>query len=639
MLDRWMMGVAVMAALGWTGCALAEDPPAGAVVVQAEDPPPQSTHTVVEDDQAMGGAAVTSDRAWEPVFRCGLPEAVRQAPRVRVMVRRRGGPVQLKADTESGQQQLDWVWGTPDSYAWSTIGTYGREQLGEGLTLIRAGDNQPAAVVDAVALVPLPPEAPPEAPEAGDVAEEQALPPGRGGESAGRAGAGAGGSGRPAQDVQVHVDWGASAGRITPMHWGVNDYEVTFPRKAADRVLNYYLRQLDPGLVRVHHAGLADNWTDAQARDWDRQRIAAGLEAVDGFGDAAIILTVPRLPGWLLEEDRDELTGEALAEAVALMAELPGLVREVVGDERVIYYEFFNEQDKHWDDAGEYDRTVQRWADVAAGLAPRFADDPQTLIGGPALTWPNPDWVEPWLTANAGAAQFVSWHNYASGSPETSTSALMERLDTLEDHAAYILERVAEHAGPDTPTFLNEFNLQWVWQPFEARHSDHVAAVWQPAVVTRMARLGVTGLAMWHLKGNAYGLIAGDGRIRPAGRAYLLGRHEVVGDLAGVRVSPERELEATAVTRADGTRAVLLLNTGQRPVRLTDAAGLIESVAGPGGEVHVVGLDAQGQHEMRVAGDEPVVLPGVSLMLLTAERPSRALLPPEVPVVVESHQF
>jgi hypothetical protein len=210
---------------------------------------------------------------------------------------------------------------------------------------------------------------------------------------------------------------------------------------------------------------------------------------------------------------------------------------------------------------------------------------------------------------------FVSWHNYASGSIYDSNEHVLNRTDALADQARYIKGAVAKAtAGRKVECFLDEYNIKWVWEPMERRHGNNVGAVFQACVLRRLGLLGLDGVTVWDSRGGAYGLF--DDGVRLTGRLYQLGSRCLVGAMADVSVQGDKDIELIAVQRADGIRSVLLINRANHTVIAKGAAKLGVSAATP----TMVRIASDGlslpQWKQELVGYE-LRLPGYSVTLVT----------------------
>lgn len=100
------------------------------------------------DAACFGGAAVTSDRAWEPLLH--MPAPPTDFDPVSLWVRHRHGPLQPKAVRGDQQVDLAWHWPSPTEWTWSRLGTWPRADVAEGVVVIRGNVNAAAeSAIDA----------------------------------------------------------------------------------------------------------------------------------------------------------------------------------------------------------------------------------------------------------------------------------------------------------------------------------------------------------------------------------------------------------------------------------------------------------------------------------------------------------
>ncbi len=616
------------------------DAPAG-TLIEAEDPAPASTSRVVEDAEASGGKAVTSDKDWEPIFMHTLGEGTPE--RVTVHVRQKGGPVILKAVMEGGKQkELKSSFKKPAEYTWFNLGTYGREELGRSIRIIRgSGDRQPT--VDAVVLSPAGGGGGAGAaePQNADMPQD-AGDAGITGDAAG-AGSSMSGSGaippyRPAADAgtvdaAVEVDWSVERGQITGEHWGIALYHPVDGKADDDRAYLDFMVWARPGLVRLHRADQGRLWMNRDKASfddgkptWDVATIRRALAPVQAMRDRGVdvelMLCHGYWPTWfskgkLIDADRFE-------QAAAITRELVEAVAET--GVRVEHWELLNEAEQAYEKIDRLGEMFELFNVMAGAIR---GADPQASVGGPAFSWANPIWVEPFLDACGEEIDFITWHNYAGGKPTVPNATLLNQVNKIVGHAAYVRRALMERGLDDVQTYLTEVNAQWTWKPFERRHANNVGAVFLASMVTRLADWGVTGITMWQDKGDAYGLIDGDDRMRATGQLYTLSRWmvgtraEVVVDGDAVGGDGWLGIQVIPIVRADGGRSLVLINPLEVAVRL-DASPESRS-----GLTTLMRIDADGllvEVLPPAVGPGPAVeLPGWSVTVLTDRQPGLAL--------------
>ncbi len=595
------------------------------VLLEAESNLPKSTVQVVGSAGASGGKAVTSDKEWEPMFEVATPK---EGDGLEIHVRHKGGPLQLKAVVGGQQKELQWIWDQPNDWKWSSFGKFTREQLGSSLLIIRGGKMEQNPMIDCV-VIGAPGPAP--APGAGAAAATPTQP----------VPAAAAGNAINVPDAVVNqltatpsytadnvsppvaivlsVDWGKPVAPITLLHWGVNDYDISEPERAMNAGFNAFMQKLQPAFIRIHHAGLSDRWTDAATRKWDVAKIKQAFAATaDGYGDAQIMINIPKWPQWF--HDGPTLPGDKEAEFTAFCGELARIMKEEVG-RKVQWWEVLNELDNSYE---KENRLGDLWRlQNRIKLAIRQAD-PQAKVGGPAMTWPKPSWVESYLKASVSQIDFMTWHNYASGNASDPNAQVLAKPDTMRDHAQTVLDGLARHAPQrKVETYLTEFNVSWSWQTRDPRMVNHLGAVFDALVVKRLAELGVSGIAKWHVKDGIYGMLGPENQLRPAGVLYLWSRPLLTGTMVTSQSDFADHVEALAVQRDDGSRSLLLMN--KTPRRATLVAGDAVELLGVSGDTNISGRIID---ESTITTGKAVVispnpptglltLPGYSVTLLT----------------------
>ncbi len=588
------------------------DAPKG-TLIEAENGLPKSTCTVVEDETASGGKAVTSDKDYEPIFTHAAPTEFGEDGKVTIWVRYKGGPLNLKASIDGKQKELGWLWGKPKEYQWAKFGRFGKGELGTELTIIRGNKEQPTldTVVFATDAKAKPGKAavageqeaatPPEPDNAqNQTAKGETLPPFEPDAKA------------PAGSVLIAVNWDQPIGPITARHWGVNDYEILKPAKAGDPEFLAFLQSIKPGLIRIHDANLADDWSDEAAKGWNVEKIKAGFAAIKpGHGDAQLMLNIPRMPKWFAAtlaegDDRD-------AKAAQLIGELARIIRDEAGV-KITYWEVLNEQEAGYEKRealGDY------WKLINAIATEIKRVDPTAKVGGPALTWAKPQWVHGYLETCGQNVDFISYHNYGIGKPTEGNDKVFAAIDTIEKHARFVRDAVRVHGLEDRlEIFCTEFNVEWTWTPFERRHANNIGALFQASVVKRLAEAGLSGMAVWHVKGNAYGLIDDKDTLRASGQLYRWGGSYLTGAMMRT-TSLNDQVELLAVQRADGARSLLVLNRADHAMALS-APGPLLGDAPEGQAWRVLRITAAGGEVAAIASTTKILqAPGYSMTIVT----------------------
>ena len=621
LLKKSVPVVCIGAATAWLAAGLslahAEDAPPG-ILIEAEDLEGASTYAkVIEIAEASAGRAVTSHEDWHPLFRHQL-EPGDLPERVTVYVRRQHGPIQLKARVAGRTDELKWDWDKPREWTWTSLGTYDRAALGERIEIIRGRGGQ-APVIDAVVLA-----------DGGAAAGGNAQAPDpnlNAPENAGDVGitgvAAAGALGLPPElpdpalpaiRASVTIDWSTFQGQITSRHWGVAAYNMVEAREANDPGYVSFLRTLQPGLVRVHHAGMPDKWSNRATRSWDVEAMRNSLAPMAQLPDAQLMVTFCGWPSWFSKSKA--VDPEQYDEAEQLVRAWVRAVREAA-PVPVSHIEIFNEFDNTWEKSG---RTDELWPFFIRMVNAAREEASGAKVGGPSLTWAKPQWIRGILDAGGDQIDFISWHGYAGGEPTSPNDAVLARVEDFVDQANYVNTEISARGLDHIETFFNEYNVQWTWQPYERRHANAIGAVLQAGVVAGLARQNITGLAVWHAKGNAYGLIDQDNNLRATGQMFLLGRHHLTGQIAAVTpLGDNHPFVVLPVSDAAGQRSVLLVNRGEAALILPDASSLLgrSEPGSPAATVHRI--DAEGWTTLTVVDAVPHRLPGWSVTIITEQ--------------------
>ena len=614
------------------GKADAEVGAPGDTVVEAEASPPGGSGKVVNDAAASGGRAVQSDGAYQPVFRSDALAGL--SGRVTVWARYKGGPVQLKTVAGGGQTERDWSWATPEDFAWHRLGTYDAADLGESILIIRGESAGPTAV-DAVCYSVA--DAGADAGAAPNKPRVAEVPQGAG--DAGITGAAASGASAlpperhdpsvAAVDADLSIDWDAAAGTLGRDLWGVSLFRLVKPAESADPAYAAWLAELRPSFVRIHSAEMTGLWWDDEADAWDVEAIRACFAPHRGWLDSGGVKVMLCAPydwpasvrgeaenGKYLPPDRYDAGMEHLRQLVSIVVDDLGVP--------VTHWELTNEWDNAYEQAGKIDELwplVGRMAGVVRSAAPGVE------VGGPALTWPKPAWVDGFLDGAGADVAFVSWHGYGTGEPTTPNDALFARAPALAEHAADVRRAMESRGLGGLGTYLTEFNVQWTWRPYERRHANSVGAAFLASVIGDAARAGLDGAAMWHAMGDAYGLVDSAGRRRATGQLYLWANRYAHGRLAAATVSGLSPAEGTAglvalpVALDGGGRTVLLANQTAGTVRLgrsaADLLGSPDSASPDPASLRVLRVTADGASVESPSPGEPLDVPGYSVAFVT----------------------
>ncbi len=582
--------------LSLTGLLLAvETPPAG-ILIEAESPKPAGDSRIVTDPNASGGKAVTGSKDGEVVFQADVPKG---PPEMTIWIRHRGGAIGLRTVKGNQSSGLVWIYYRPKKWAWSNAGRYFKEILGEKLLLIRNIDSDKLdPEVDCVVFSPDPTAKP-----TGDVTiYPQGLPPTQPEENV-----------EPIK-VDVKVDWNKIIGKMPPMIWGVADYEIMTPELAADKGFNAYLKSIHPPLIRIHCGYQPEYWIDSKTRTWNVQRIKAGFDAATGFQGAKIMMNITGWPEWMDPAKKGVLTPENEDAFVKLCAEFVRVMRDQV-KHRIDYWEFPNEKQTTYEDAGKLDDFWRLINKIAVAIK---KEDPTCKVGGAAFNWNRPEWVKGLVEHCGRNIDFVSWHNYAVGDIYVPTDEIFRRINDLARHARDTQILLNHYYPKKYETFITEYNINWAtnWEP---RQGSGIAAVFDACLLKRWALEGITGVAVWHVKNGTYGLIDidwhGNGRnnaIKPGGYLYQWAMPYLVGKIAETRISNEVNLDCLPIVTPNG-KSLLLMNKSIGPVLIPGGGKLLSAEKQ---SLRVLRINNKGLSSLKELPAD-IILPGYSVTLMT----------------------
>jgi len=375
--------------------------------------------------------------------------------------------------------------------------------------------------------------------------------------------------------TNLTIDWEQEEYQILASHWGVNDYEMVTPHLISQKELQDYSRELNPSVVRLHHALIADSFTIGNTPKWDVDRIKTCFyEARKAFPEAKFMVNpIAHFPSFL-ENNNEVLTEDGEARIINMFVEFVKLMKEL--NVPVHSIEVFNEKDNAYEAANHIPQYWRLFNKVVNAIK---AENPDVKIAGPALTWPKELWVESFLDSCGHHTDYLTWHGYYSGTPETPTpDVLYSGVDHIDSLAGYVNRAIKAHGFDHMKSCLTEYNVQWTWEPFEIRHANTIGAIYQSMIVDRMAKNELDAVMVWHLKGFSYGLINNENKVRSTGQLYLWGRHY----LTGTKVESfceDPNLQILAVNGVENQHAILIANRGNFQKMVPSADQLLQSKA------------------------------------------------------------
>lgn len=386
-------------------------------------------------------------------------------------------------------------------------------------------------------------------------------------------------------NVNASVNWNSPKGTISAMHWGYNDYAAK-TQYTLDKPYSDFENKVNPGIVRIHQAGLVHEWTNATKQCWDTLKIKTCLyNATKGYPNAKVLLCFSDWPAFIsAQEATVPLDKEQALEDY--FAQLPSIIKKI--GQHIDYYEFLNENDESYANG----IGIDKYALLIKRLSVRFKAeiaklnlDYQPKVGGGAIRWPNSAWYEPIINLAGKDMDFFSWHHYATGpvasgvSEEKRNNDLFTNLDWMAGSAITGIRSYAQGKGcGHLQFFIDEFSVQYVWTPYEPRTHNNVGAVWFASLIKRMAENKIDGAMMWNGKDGAYGLLRGDNAVSAPGSLYIWSNNYLRGDMMTTTTSVPN-VELMAVKSANGKHNILIMNRSANSYQLSGIKNLIGALA------------------------------------------------------------
>ena len=381
--------------------------------------------------------------------------------------------------------------------------------------------------------------------------------------------------------VTASVNWNSPKGTISAMHWGYNDYaaktQYTFDKPFTD-----FGNKVNPGIVRIHQAGLIREWTNATKQCWDTLKIKTCLSnATKGYPNAKVVLCFSDWPAFIsAQEGTVPLDKEQALEDY--FAQLPSIIKKI--GQRIDYYEFLNENDESYSKGigiDKYALLIKRLSIRFKAEIAKLALDYQPKVGGGAIRWPNSAWYEPIINLAGKDMDFFSWHHYAVGpvasgvSEEQRNNDLFANIDWMAKSAISGIRSYAQGKGcGHLQFFLDESSVQYVWTPYEPRTHNNVGAVWFASFIKRLAENKIDGAMMWNGKDGAYGLLRGDNSVSAPGSLYIWSNNYLRGDMMAT-TSSVSNVELMAIKSTNGKHNILVINRSANSYELSGIKNLI----------------------------------------------------------------
>lgn len=374
------------------------------------------------------------------------------------------------------------------------------------------------------------------------------------------------------------VDWNNVVGKLTDKHWGVND-QMEGMHIVNDRMAEFY-EQISPGIIRIHTAGLVELMVNNEEREWNEDIIREKFENAKDtykFGDR-IMLCLDDYPDYISKEL--PLKDSEKKEIIELFGKLPGIIKKL--GYRVDMYEFFNEKESRFLES--YDDYWYLLNNIAKEMK---KTDPDIMCGGPAVSWPSSEIYKGFIDNCAQNMDFISFHLYARGPGEYPDGSLFSGEQSYvkqADVAGSVIDYLKEKKVTNLEVLMDEFNVQYVWTPYEPTHHNSVGAAWMACLIKNVAIQGITGLNVWNTQDSgAYGL---NYTSAPA-RLYQLSNPYLRGDIV-YSIESSNRVEMIPVVNESNGKSILFINKSDSELHLKNVAELLECDEG---EIRVCHID------------------------------------------------
>jgi len=379
-----------------------------------------------------------------------------------------------------------------------------------------------------------------------------------------------------APDTNVAVTWNQLGPKTTPLSFGMNLYNGSDLYYNHDSRYASNLNTLKSGILRIHNGSMMGDSQDRQPGgnslnttvdnrgwvknpgqsnySWDSPKILQCLANIQAANYShELLMNFPNWPSYM-----DDGTGHLRSDQFAAYAAFcAALVRVVEGGG---YYVKYWEPTNEVDGAYYYDQSSLLSIWTACRNAIKSVDG-SVQVGGLAVANAYAPILQPFY--NLGTADFVSVHSYGygGGSPANFSDAdIYNRADGVSSAAAFSLGMVANSPRPNTPVFLDEYNIRGdAGQPSdEPRMHTNVGAVFDALVVTGAIKQGVTATLAWNEQDGSYGKFDASYNLRPGAALFSLLNSSFLGQTVAA-TSTNTEVSAFAV-KSGARGAVMLLN-------------------------------------------------------------------------------
>ncbi|HEY9247786.1 MAG TPA: alpha-L-arabinofuranosidase, partial [Rariglobus sp.] len=170
---------------------------------------------------------------------------------------------------------------------------------------------------------------------------------------------------------------------------------------------------------------------------------------------------------------------------------------------------------------------------------------------------------------------FLSFHNYASGSADETDQTIYEKVSVMARDTADAVRRLKKAVpGKDIEVHLNEHNICYSWRVPEPRMANHKGAVFDALSLIAYAQIpGLTATNAWNDQDRVYGKMDHDGALRPGAHVYHYFNTLLVGAPASSATTAAKAVVPFAIADGhDGRPAFVLVNrtNGAQTVTLSE---------------------------------------------------------------------
>lgn len=321
------------------------------------------------------------------------------------------------------------------------------------------------------------------------------------------------------QDAIATVNFDQLSGRsINKGAFGLNLFQGFDPNQAGtpgNATYKAAMSFMNPGIVRYHSWEMLGQNTNTNGwltstNQWDAVKINNALSGANSY-NPLVMMNIPAWPStW------QDASGKLLPAHYTDYANwCASLVRIVNIDQRrgYKYWEITNERDDLY--ALQCDELGRIYNQVAAAMK---AVDPTIKTGGPAFARPDIiDHVDAFFSTAAPNLDFVTYHSYANGSPNSPTQQVYDKAVTNGVITSSMRTEFAKYSTRTIEYFHDEYNISWA--PPNPHQTNYVSMIFDAILSITAIKDGATGTMAWNECDGWYGKMDNSYTKRPS--AYL----------------------------------------------------------------------------------------------------------------------